>query len=98
MDHALAGLGVAHAQAAQFLAAQPVVKKGCQDGPIALAFEVIGRGRFEKRPGLAVAQRRRFAFVGVGFRAFDPAHRVVGDRINFAQVIKERGDRGQLGV
>ena len=96
VDHALAALEVAYAKAAQFLAPEPVVKKGRQDGPIALALKRMGRGRFQKRPGLAVAQGRRFAFIRFGFRAFDPADRVIGDSVNVAQVIKERGDRGQL--
>ena len=98
MDDALAGLEVAHAQAAQFLTTQPVVKKGGQDGPVALAFKRIGRRRLKQRPGLAVAQRRRFAFVRFGFWALDPADRVVADRIDFAQVIKERGNRGELAA
>jgi hypothetical protein len=54
--------------------------------------------RFQKRTGLAITQGRRFAFVRVGFRAFDSAHRVVSDRIGFAQMIKERSDRGELAT
>ena len=76
MFPALAGLEIAHAQAAQFLTPQPMVEKGCQDGTIALALKGIGRRRFQERPSLAVTQGRRFAFVGFGFRALDPAHRV----------------------
>jgi len=48
-----------HAKAAEFLAAQAVVQKRRQDGAVALAFEGVGRRRFQQRPGLAVAQRRR---------------------------------------
>jgi hypothetical protein len=98
MDHTLAGLEIAHAQAAQFLAPQPVVQKGGQDRPVALAFKRIGRRRLQKRPRLAVTQGRRFAFARFGFRAFDAADRVVSDRVNLAQVIKERGDRGELAA
>src|SRR5947209_1448283 len=41
-------------------------------------------------------ERRRLAFVVVGFRALDPADRVVADRVNFAEVVEQRSDRGQL--
>ena len=69
-----------------------------QDRPVAFAFEGAGRRRFQKRAGLAVAERRRLAFVRVGAGAFDPADRIVADRINFAQVVKKRGDRGELSA
>jgi hypothetical protein len=88
VGHALAALEVAHAQAAEFLAAQPVVEEGRQDGAVALAFERVGRGHFQEHPGLAIAQHRGFALVAFGLGAFDPAHRVVGDRVDFAKVIK----------
>jgi hypothetical protein len=98
VGHALATLEVAHAQAAQFLAAQPVVEEGRQDGPIALAFEGVGRGRVQERPGLAVAQSRGFAFVAFGLGAFDAAHRVVADRVHLAEVVEERSHRGELSA
>ena len=41
VGHALAALQVAHAQAAQFLATQPVVEKRRQDGPVPLALERV---------------------------------------------------------
>jgi hypothetical protein len=86
--------GRAPAQVAQFLTPEPVMKERRQDRPITLAFEGCRPARFQKRPGLAITQGRRFTFVRVGFRAFDSAHRVVSDRIGFAQMIKERSDRG----
>jgi hypothetical protein len=73
-----------------------VVEEGGQDGPVALAFEGAGRRRLQQRPGLAVAQRRRLAFIVVDFWALDATNRVVADRVNFAQVVKERGDRGEF--
>jgi hypothetical protein len=88
VGHALAVLQVAHPQAAQLLAPQPVVQKRRQDGPVALALEGVGRGRFQERAGLAVAQRRGLALVPLRFGALDPAHRVVADRVGLAQVIK----------
>jgi hypothetical protein len=41
-------------------------------------------------------QGRRLAFVIVGFGALDAAHRVVADRVKFAEVVEERGHRRQL--
>ncbi len=95
---ALAVLQVAHAQAAQFLAAQAVVEESRQDGPVAFAFEGAGRRRFQQRAGLAVAERGRLAFARVGPGAFDPADRIVANRIDFAQVVEKRGDRGELSA
>jgi hypothetical protein len=52
-------LEIPHAEAAELLAADPVVKEGGQNGAIADAFErVLGR-RLEQAAGLAVAERRR---------------------------------------
>jgi hypothetical protein len=70
--------------------------KNPQDGPVALALEGVGRGRLEQRPGLAVAQRRRLALITLGFGALDAADRVMAHRVDLAEVVEERGDRGQL--
>jgi hypothetical protein len=43
VGHALAALQVAHAQAAQFFAPQPVVEEGGQDRPVAFALEACSR-------------------------------------------------------
>jgi hypothetical protein len=85
-----------HAQAAQFLAPQAVVEEGGQDGPVAFAFEGVVRGRFQQRPGLAVAQRGGFALIPLRFGAFDPAHRVMADGVDLAEVVKQGGDRSEL--
>jgi len=42
-----------------------VVQKRRQDRAVPLAFERVGRGRVQQRPGLGVAQRRGLALVGV---------------------------------
>jgi hypothetical protein len=73
-----------------------VVEEGGQNGAVALAFERVFRRGLQQRPGLAIAQRRRLALVVVGLGAFDAADGVVADRINLAEMVEERGDRGQL--
>jgi hypothetical protein len=85
-------------EAAQFFAAQPVVEEGGQDGAIAFAFQRVRRGRFQQRPDLAVAQRRRLAPIVIGLGALDPADRVVADGIGLAEVVEERGDRGEFSA
>jgi hypothetical protein len=87
-----------HPQAAELLTPESVVEEGCQDGPVAFAFQGLGRGRFQQRAGLAVAQRRGLAFVPLRFGAFDPADRVVAHGVDFAEVVKERGDRGEFSA
>jgi hypothetical protein len=70
-------LEVVHPQGAELLAAQPVVEEGGQDGPVAFAFEGVGRGHLQQRPGLAIAQRRRFALVVICLRGgWTPANAV----------------------
>ena len=62
------------------------------------ALEGVGRGRFQQRAGLAVAQGRRFSFVGVELRALDPAHRVMAHGVDFAEVVEKGSDGGQLSA
>jgi hypothetical protein len=85
-----------HAQAAQFLAAQSVVQERRQDGPVPFPFEGVGRGRFQERAGLAVAQGGRLALVPFRFGALDPAHRVVAHGVRLAEVVEERSDGGEF--
>ena len=66
--------------------------------PVAFAFERVLRRRFQERPGLAVAQGGRLAFVLIRFGALDPAHRVVAHRVDLAEVVKQRGDRGEFSA
>jgi hypothetical protein len=71
MHDTLAALHVFHAQRAQFLAADAMVKQGGKNGAVANAFERTRWRRIEKFPGLGVAEGRRAAFVAIGGRAFD---------------------------
>jgi hypothetical protein len=96
MRQALAALEVSHPQAAEFGAAQAVVEEDGQDRPVAFAFETVAGGRFQERPGLAVAQGRGLAFAGLYFRALYPPDRVVVYGTHLAEVIKKGCNRGQL--
>jgi hypothetical protein len=46
--------------------------------------------------GLDAAERRRAAFVPVGYWPFHSVHRIAGDSVAFAEVIKERGQRREV--
>jgi hypothetical protein len=59
----------------------------------ALQAERVGRhiahlAALEQRAGLAVAQRRGFSLVPLGFGALDAAHRDMADGVHLAQMIK----------
>ena len=67
-------------------------------GPKTSVKERISWQRLQQRPGLAVAQGRRLALVILCFGALDPADRVVADRVDLAEVVKERGHGGELAA
>jgi hypothetical protein len=80
-----------------------VIEQGGENGAVAHPLERTGRRRFEQFAGLTVAKRRRAALIAIGYRPLDAVDRVAGDRISFAEVIKQRGqcrefapDRGGL--
>jgi hypothetical protein len=75
---------------AKFLATESVEKKGRDDDLVAFAFERAHRGR----PRVAVADRRRFAFVALRRRTFDPAGGIKKDRVAFAEMIEQSRERG----
>lgn len=96
MHNAVPTLQVAHAEAAQFLAAQPVVEQGGQDGAVAHALARVGDGGLEQGQGLRVAQGGRGSFVHVSARALDAIDRVPGDGVAFAQIVEQRRERREL--
>ena len=97
MQHPFALLQIAHAQRAEFLAAQPMVEERRQDGAIALAFERRRWRCLEEHAGLLITQGRRQAFVGI--EDFGPLHAfdgIVHHGVALAEILEERGDRGEL--
>src|SRR6202034_4507580 len=89
MQHALAALHVLHAQAAELLAADAVIKEGGPDGAIADTFESIGGRSVEQLAGLGITARWRAAFVVVGHWPLDAVDGVAGDRVALAEIVEQ---------
>ncbi len=64
--------------------------------PDPFALDRALRRRVEEFASLSVGNGRCFTFAGLGPRSFDAAHRVVGHRIDLAEMIKERGQGREL--
>ena len=94
--HALARMpGVADPKLAQLLTPQGVKQQRRQDGAVALALHRVRLGGRQQLAGLVVAECRRLAFAALGPRPLHAFHRIVGDGVAVAQVLEQRGERGQ---
>src|SRR5581483_5521018 len=88
VHHALSALHIAHAQPAEFFAADTVIEEGGQNGAIALTLERIFRRRLEQFAHLGVTERRRRAFIAVRRRPLDAIHRIAEDGVALAEIIE----------
>jgi hypothetical protein len=68
--------------------------------PVSPALQGVGCGGVQQQACLLIAEGRREtttkAFVVVGFGALHTPDRIVHDRITLAEVLKQRGDPGEL--
>ena len=87
MHHVASAVVVFDSETTEFLAPEAMVKEGGQDCPVAPALEGIGRRSLQQRPGLDVADHRRFTFARVRSGALHTLDRVVGDGVFLAEVI-----------
>jgi hypothetical protein len=61
-----------------------------------LPFSVFSGGASNSARACPSRERRRLSLIAFRLGAFDPAHRVVADRVHLAKVVKGRGDGGQF--
>ena len=87
VEDALAQLQVVDPQRRELGAALPMIEQCGEDGAVAQPLQGVGRRRVEQGAGLGVAERRRRALAGGGRRPLHAAHRVIGDRVLFAEII-----------
>ena len=66
-----------------------------EDGAVALALDRVLPRRFEQLARLVIADRRRLAFAAFRPWPLDAFDRVMGDGVLLAQILEQRGERGQ---
>ena len=67
-----------------------------EDGPIPLPLEGLGLGETQEGARLRICDRRRLPLIALDLRPLDPLHRIVRHSIGLAQVLEDRGERGEL--
>ena len=96
MRHALPRMPeVLHFQLAQLVAPQGVEKQRGQDGSIALALDRVRLRRRQQLACLVIAERLRLAFTAFRPRPLDAFDRIMGDGVLLAQILEQRGERGE---
>ena len=70
-------------------------QQGGEDGAVALALDRVGLRRVEQFAGLVIAERRRLAFAAFRPRPLDAFDRVVGHGVPLAEILEQRGERGE---
>lgn len=83
-------LDVSDSELGELLAAKAVIEKCGENRPIPCPLQALLIRRLEELSGLAVAERRSFAFVGAFGRPFDAVHGIVGHGIPFAEIAEQR--------